>query len=371
MTRKTSGALERGIRRDAHGLQAYVFVNGRQRAKRFPLDTPIGHIRAWREDQRVGARHQLEIGDEAPGGFRRDVRAYLDTITDMPTFEERKYRMAQWVEAFGLRSRHSITPAEIRQQLARWKRTGRYDGGPLSGASLNRRRTDLMHFYTVMNGRGAANPVKDVPAYPEHAGDQVRAHPWRVWYRLLARIGSRRWASRRPGHQGQRAPDSKTRARLRLMLWTGWPHKQIAQLTPRDIDWAQGRVRVSRRQKGRGGHPAKWIPVLPPALVALRAFERADAWGPFSASSMHSALARAVAAENAWRTRWRRPTLPAIRPYDARHSALTLMATLTSDERVLQELALHSSASQTRRYTEGATEARLQAAIAEMSQAKV
>lgn len=362
---ESSVRLERGIRQEGDSLQAYVWVGGRQRSKRFPLDAPIGELRRWREDQRVLYRHGIPQ-EKAAGSFREDADTYLKLVRAMPSFDDRAYRIRQWVEAFGSRPRASITATEIRSVLEGWRQRGRFDGGQLSPASLNQRRTALMHLYTVLDGRSAANPVKDVPALPEEAGDQIRAQPIRVWYRLLARIGRRKWKTRRAKNRGTPQRLSKTRARLRVMLWTGLPHAQIMKLEPQDIDWTGPRIRVSRRRKGKG-HAAKWLPILPPAVTALKAFARAEAWGPFSQSAMHSALARARSDENTWRRRFQRVPLPPIRSYDARHSFGTLIATLTTDERAIQDLMLHGTPRQTRRYTGGADEQRLQAAVAEIT----
>jgi len=341
-----SKTLERGIRQDAFGVQAYVYVHGHTRAKRFKLGTPITEVRAWRENQRVGARLGIAVDAKAIT-FEDDAETYLSLVKAMPTYTDREYRIKQWVDAFAGRTRASLRSSDIRAQLERWRIGGRHDGKGLSPASLNTRRTALMHLFTVLDGKSAANPVRDVPPYPEESGDVIRAQPWRVLYRLLARL--------RKG--------SKTRARLRVMLWTGLPHAQIMRVQPTDLDVKGKRLRVSRRRKGKG-HPAKWLPLLPPAVTAWQAFAKAGAWGKFSQSAMHSALARAVEDENVWRRKRKRPLLPRVRPYDFRHSAGSLFASLTHDERVVQELLL----SRQRRYTEGATDARVERAVREMAQ---
>ena len=333
--------LETGIRRDGDSLQAYVHVRGQTHAKRFPLDTPVTVLRAWRETRRVGILHDVPDLTSRPT-LALDAQAYLKLVTGMASYADRAYRIQQWVKALGGRPRASITARDIRAQLERWRLVGRNDGRGLSNASLNQRRTALMHLYTVLDGKGAANPVKDVPPYVEDSGDVVRAQPWRLLYRLLARMDR----------------DCKTRARLRLMLWTGWPHTQIRQLQPGDIDWARQWVRISRRRKGKGAR-ARWLPLLPPAVTALERFVAVKAWGAFSPSSMHSMLARAVADENAWRALHDRPALPKIRPYDFRHSAAAFLASRITDERVISEMLLTAQ----RRYTEAATAVRLETAI--------
>jgi integrase len=343
--KRPTSPIERGIRQDGDRLQAYVYVGGRTRSKYFPIGTSITTLRQWRENTRV--RHRLGLQAEAGATtFREDAETYLKLVRSMPTFKDREYRILQWAEEFGDRSRASIKAHEIRGVLERWRLRGSFEGGPLSPGSINVRRTALMHLYTVLDGKWAANPVKDVPPHHEDTRDQIRAQSISIWYRLLARI--------RKG--------SKTRARLRLMLWTGWPHAQIMLLKPEDIDWPRSRVRLQRRKKGRG-HPAKWLPVLPQAVTALREFDRVGAWGKFSQSAMHSSLAVALKQENEWRESHGKKPLPKIRPYDARHQFATTIASMMTDERALQGLMLHSTAAMTRRYSVGADDARMEQAI--------
>jgi len=347
--------IARGIRETATGYQAYLRIHGRFYSKNFPITALVSDMKTWREHKRAAEKFGAPppTPTEATTGFRHDAREYLKLVRSMPSYDDQAYRIEQWIAAFGDRPRASITSRDLRGVLERWRVSGRADGHGLTPGSLNRRRTALMALYTVLDGRGAANIVRDVPAYSEHASeDQIRAHPMRVWYRLLARM--------------QRS--SKSRARLRVMLWTAWPHKQLMALKPEDVDYGRARARVSGRRKGHG-HPAKWVPLLPAAVIALKAFDRLDAWGPFSQSSMRHRLNEAWRKENVWRQAHQHALLPPIRPYDARHSAATLLASLTTDERALQDLLLHSTARLTRRYSQGADQARMQQAIDQVAAA--
>jgi integrase len=330
-----------GIRETATGYQAYVRVHGRFRSKNFPRDTPLSKLKDWRERTRAHEKYGTGPAADAPT-FRQDAKEYLTHAAGMPSLADRTYHIEQWIDAFGDRPRQTITARDIRAQLERWRTTGRIDGGPLTAGSLNRRRTALMALYTVLDGRSAPNIVKDVPAYDESASATIRALPRAIVARLI-------WHIRR---------GSRTRARLRVLLWTGWPHALLMAITPADVDWNSGTVRVPPRQKGKGMQAAT-IPVLPRALLALRRFFALNAQGRFSASAMHSSLARAVAKENRWRIRHKLPPLKAVRPYDIRHSVGTWMAARVKDDRALKELLRTNSIA---RYTQGATDDRLMAA---------
>lgn len=364
--RRAATAMK-GIRRTPTSWQVYARVKGQFVSERFPLDTPLSVLKDARERLLGKRKHGLvdpnENVDESQL-FPADAREYLALVKDMPSFDDREHEINCWAKAFAKKRRADIEGKDISKVLQEWKVSGGVDGGPLSNASLNRRRTSLMSMWTKLDGKSARNPVRDVDKFDESENlEPIRAHDPRILYRLLARIGQRKWKRRRPKHRGRPHAPSKTRARLRLILHTGWPHAQVMRLLPEHINWKTEHVRVPARRKGKGKKAPRVVPLFAGAVVALRAFEAADAWGPFSTSSMHTALARAVKDENAWRKRRGKRPLSHIRPYDFRHTALTEMAKVITDERALQELSLHSSASQTRRYTDSATTARVQAAV--------
>lgn len=331
-------AKVRGIRRTPTGWQAYVRVGGKLYAKRYPPDTLISTMKAWREDRRVSARTGVALPSlsDTPT-FADDVVRYFEIIGQkMPSLPERKHHLAEWSTVFAGRYRRTITPQEIRAQLERWR-------GAHADSTVNRYRTALMSLYTVLDGKSAANPVRDVPRYHEGEGEP-RAQSYGTIYRLLALI--------RP---------SKTRARLRVLAWTGWPHAQLKRLKPEHLNWQAQRAYVTPRRKGKGG-TGRWLPLLPAAVTALKDFDRWNAWGSFSHSAMHSALQRAVVKLNARRDEYGHRAIT-MRPYDLRHSFGTMMARLIRDERALQELMLHSTPMQTRRYTEAAVNYRVDQAM--------
>lgn len=329
----------RGIRKIPQGFQAYVRVNGRFLSKSFPPDTALLIMRRWREEQRVRVR----LGAELPKGaqtFEQDADDYLSSVQSMPSYSDQRRYILAWATVFAGRQRNAIQPLEIKAELERLRRR-------LTASSCNKRRTALMSFYTVLNGRSGYNPVRDVPKYAEDS-ERPRAQSLWTLYRILALM--------RP---------SKTRARLRVMLWTGLPQRQIKQLRPEHIDWKGQRVYVTPRRKGKG-KAGGYLPLLPGAIVALRAFNEVRAFGSFSHSAMHARFRLALAKFNAHRARFDHAPL-AIRPYDFRHSFGTMIAGIVTDERAIQTLMLHSRAEQSRRYTEAATQSRVEAAVQEVA----
>jgi integrase len=335
--------IERGIRRLDTGFQAYVRIGGRLRAKRFPADTKLKDIRAWRELQRVAVHYQIPaLLIPVERTFANDVTEYLALVKAMPTYSDRTYRMQQWVTQFGPRERNTIAALEIRAVLERWRTTGHANGGKLSPASLNQRRTALLHFFTMMNGADGQNPVRGVPPY------RVDHRIWRLptlkdAELAIAAVTHGKW----PKKAG-----TKTQARLRVLLYTGWPSAILKQLRKEDIHWRDRAVTVHGRRKGKGT-PPRTIPVSLLAIRALAAFNRVDAYGTFSGSALHSALHRGCD----------RAKVPHFRVYDLRHLFITAVVLASNDERGASELALHSDPRQTRPYSRQAASVRAKAAL--------
>lgn len=345
-----------GIRRIATGWQAYVRVRGRFVSRVFPSTTALTIMRRWREEQKVRARLGAAL-PPAGATLGEDVRAYLLQVQTMPTLRHRRDDLKLWLKAFGAdRPRKSITAGEIREQLETWRAEG------YAASTCNHRRTALMHLWSVLDGRSAPNPARDVPRYQDDPGPPRGLS--------LAAVAALLDAM----------PASLTKTRLELMRWTGWPHTQIGKLTPTDIVWDRA-VFVTARRKGKG-IAGSWLPLLPPAWSALRAFKAAGAWGTFSTSSARKSLR--VAARRARRVialrvaikeisraegRALRAELLNVTPYQLRHSFLTLVAGLTTDDRAVMALGQHADIRTSHRYTAAAVDPRVAVAMQKVAEA--
>jgi integrase len=330
----SSGRRPVGIRKTAKGWHVYVSVHGRQYAKRWPADTALSTMKAWREQQRAKVRYGVE--PPKAGRFELDVTDYLASVASMPSVADRRLHMREWAAHFVGRDKNAVTALEIRTRLEALVKAG------YAASSVNKRRTALMSFYTALNGKSGYNPVRDVAKY-EEAAEPRSVHPL-TFLRVLACM-----------------PPSATRARLHVLLTTGWPHTQLAKLKPEHLDLEKNRAYVTPRRKGKGT-AGRWLPLLPSAVAALKVLKQWDAFGEFSRSAMHSAFARGLEKLNAHRARLKLPPL-ALRPYDARHTFGTMLAERLQDDRAIQELMLHSRAEQTRRYTDRATSQRVRQAV--------
>jgi len=337
----------------------YVAGEGRE-FQAFPLETPFDVMQRWRSTARARmVLRSSSIGGHSPAGtFAADVRRYLSTVTAMPDYRGRVYDMQRWLQVFDTRRSLAIQPHEIRAQRDAWLLHGpkrRYDtarktwidvDAPLAESTVNHRLRALENFYTVMFPR-EDNPVKHVPEADEPE-PQDRSVPYALIEIILSAMPDR----------GQGLPNqprstvSKSKARLRLMAYSGLTQRQIMQLTPEDIDLTTPAVRLARRKKGKGA-AGGWRPLPDDAREALEQFLAADAGGRFSRDALRQS----------WQRACQKLGLPRIRPYDLRHSYLTDLAAFTRDEHAVKELAGHADIRSTYRYTRGSMPVRLVQAL--------
>lgn len=324
------------------GLLARRRFNGTLYQRKFPLGTEPEAIRQWLLAIEVGHRSRPRAGT-----FAADAKMYLAAVKAMPTYAQRKQHIDAWVDAFGPLNRSLVTPAMIRTKLHAWRTTPRTirqrtkPGQPqrtrtltLSAASCNKLRTALMHFYSVLDGRQAFNPAREVPRFQE-AAPLPRAVSYAVIAKLLDAV-----------------PVSKSRARLMVLAYTGIPQAEIMRIAPGDVDLAGRVVAVHGRRKGRGT-AARLVPLSEAGVSAFRELAARNAWGRFSQATLRQSLRRACAALG----------VPPVTPYALRHSFGTEIYRRSGDIRATQVLMGHSTPQLTHRYTLAAVDPRLQAVL--------
>lgn len=322
-----------GIYRHGAGWRAYVSRGRGQPAlwQHFPAEATFSEMQAWRRDQPKTAREPRGY----QGSFKGDAKRYLESVIALPTYKEREREIALWVTEFGMTRRTLITPATIRKVRDRWLTEPRAkDEPPLAAGTVNKRLRALSNLYRVLDGKQAYNPVRDVPEARE-PDPEPRALDYATIEAILAELPNQNRAKKGE----KRGNVSATKLRLQCLAYCPITAKQLSQVGPVDLDLDGARLRLPARAKGRGS-AARWIPLLPEAVGAFRAFEAANLFGTFSRGSLYKAFtvaARKVGVKDA-------------RPYDLRHSFGTLAYKATQSLEAVADLLQHRNIATTRRY---------------------
>lgn len=299
-----------GILRSRYGFRVHVQIHKHREEKHFPPGTPLATMQRWREETRVALRKRPPT-EGAPGTLHGDALRYLAQVKAMPTYAQRAAHIQWWLDQLGpLTPRTRVTAEAIRAILQR----ARAELGP---ATCNKRRTALMHLWTVLDGKGARNPVRDVPKFPApHALPRGR-DPHLIDAALKL------------------APECRSRACCRVLLWTGMRPEELNLSSPDDVD-LEMRTAIVRTVKGGR---VRVVPLTPQAVSAWREFIDLDCWQrvPLSAPL------------NRWLKK--RTGIPNLRVYDLRHSYGTALARQDTRLDVIGALMGHSTLELTKRYT--------------------
>jgi len=245
----------------------------------------------------------------------------------MPTYAQRADHLTLWLDALGRTTlRAAITPSDIRAVLQQWATAG------LAPATLNKRRSALMHVWSVLDGKGARNPVRDVPKFAVPDPLPRGRDPHEVDTLLRA------------------APHCRSRAVCRLMLWTGLRPEEVRRLQPDDVDLEQG-ILVARTAKGGR---ARVVPLTSQARDAWREFLAVRAYDPEhprvkTPKRKPPGHVPHAAPLNRWLQQ--HTGIPTLRVYDLRHSYGTALARRQTRLDVIGALMGHSTLELTRRYT--------------------
>jgi hypothetical protein len=164
----------KGIRRDQYGLRAYVKVGGVQREKRFPADTPISRIKAWRDDARVQLRKRPVRNTR--GTLAADVDAYfeLETVRTLVSVTSLRCELAAWVELYGDRPRTILTRLHILDARERWLKDG------YAPKTINHRVRALRGLFHRLDGSKAETPCDDVTKLEEPPANPKFVEPRRI-----------------------------------------------------------------------------------------------------------------------------------------------------------------------------------------------
>jgi integrase len=335
----------KGVRRHGAGWQTYCRVDGEYRSETWPLETPVSEMTAWLKQQRGEQRDEPRAHAKH---FETDAKTYLEKVRALPTYAQRTTHIALWVACFRGRRRKSITGADVRGQRDRWLLEG------LAPHTVNLRLRALSNLWTVLDGRRAKNPVRDVPEAAEPA-PEPRALPYWLAERIVDRIDG-----------------PLEYAQALVMITTGLSPVEIGGLHQRH--W-QGRLLfVQGRRKGHGGL-SRSIPLTDAAMAALKAFAAVSAvrgWQRLPSKQFYRQFRKAcrrvaedpLAIDDSLRERVR-----ALAPYDLRHTYATKLYLESGDAHAAARILGHRSTSTTARYVAAALTERMARAVAALEEA--
>jgi integrase len=318
----------RGISKRPEGWRISISVNGTIQQRSFPPDTPQTVVEAklleYRSRWTAGTRSAQD------GTLGADVARYLNAFFGQrPGREERERHLELWIKALGRETwRREISREDVSRVLHGWR-------AAFAADTCNKRRAALLAFYNAVDGKAGANPVRDVPKFRTMA-----PLPRGLSYTQIAKAF-------------KKLPKCRTRARLKVMAYTGARPIQVRRLTPDDWDDKAHTLILHATEKGQGTKP-HCVPLSAQAQAALREFEDTDAWGSFTMAPMGRMWKAAVTAAG---------VKTATRVYDLRHSFGTAVYRSTGDVRVTKDLLGHSTIAMTERYTLSAIPERQRAAI--------
>lgn len=327
----------RGLRRHGAGWQTYTSVGGAFQCESWPADTPEAEMVAWLKARR-GVRRSHGPGHKS---FPKDARTYLEKVTALPTYDERVRHIELWIAVFGHVRRAAITSADIRAQRDRWLLEG------LAPHTVNLRLRSLSNVWTVLDGRRAPNPVREVPEAQE-ADAEPRAMPYWIAERLIDSMPARA---------------TLERTQAQMMLTLGLTPVELSRLEAKH--WRDDGLFVQGRRKGKGG-ASRLIPLTEAAQRVLRAFAAVDGWQRMPSKQFYRVLERAkrrVARDPLTIDASTRARILDVRAYDWRHTHATALYDASGDATAAALILGHASPSTTRRYIAAALQSRAEKAV--------
>lgn len=347
------------IYEDAFGRTAIAKLGQHRTEKRFPLSTSQRDIRAWIEERRAEFRKKKRALTKLRGTLKGDVINYLATLPAGRPKTDTRSNLAAWLLALGDVKRQTITIEMLRGVVADWLEQD------VAASTINHRRRALIALYETLDGPDAPCPPRQLKRQRAPKG-QPRAVPMAILDAILNTMEDDR-GQRFKGEKTPTARTNKSKARLRVLLWTGLPPSTLMRLHPSDVDLMGGTVTLPPRAKGRGA-PAVTLPLFPQGAEAFRGWLRARAWGWFDQSALGRVFRKAVKRYT--------ESVPAVRlpadlhAYDLRHSFLTWVYKQTRDALTVKHFGQHQDLATTERYIEGGIPEAAQAAVDRVKQAR-
>lgn len=358
-----------GIYQDAYGYSVMASIgSGARRLTapevRFPLGTALAVLQArWhREKGRLKDDQSRAGGPLVRGLVSGDIARYLETATlSKQRVAERTVQLAWWAARFGKRRRDAIESAELLQALNGLTKA---DGQPASPSTKNKYRHAFAHVWTILDGKNAPNPFRDVRQFNEGEPPR-RDQPYLLIDAIIAQLRDR----------GQGDQPSRTKAFLMVEAYAPVTRAQLTRMTSGDVEWTADppEIHAPGRLKGAGTRGQR-KEITPEALEAFRRFDAAGCWGVKPSKSsiwriFRAARDRAIAELKVSHPELDLSRAATMRPYDLRHSFATEAARVLQNDSLVGTYLDHRDLRTTKRYTSGAIPDQMRVAGAAMAAA--
>lgn len=357
-----------GIYQDAHGYEVRASLGSKktellETTTRYPPSATVEEMIIWRDTEKLKLR-KLRGAGVTRGTVRAQIVEYLATAKLSPGNRAQRIRCFTWwcdTAALGELPWRTLDAPRLQRALNTLIAAG------YAASTVNKVRDALSHVYTVLDGKHAPNPLREI-ARERPPVLEPRGVDYAVVETILSflRIKWRRAAKGQPSRllMEKRPLPSLGAIRLRVLAYAPVTPAQLKLVQPGDLhlDDTPPSLYVRGRQKGTGADPAR-KPLLPAAVAAFRDFVAANAYGTFTRGSLRKTFVRARdLAQVELRKLDPAVDLSAMVPYDLRHCFGSLMFQLTGSDAVTGELLDHKHPKTTRRYRLAAVPAHLLAA---------
>lgn len=314
--RVTRVTVDTNIYRDRFGYTVRWRDHGQTKAQRFPLDTPLPVMKAFRDRRQLDAQ---PAPMEKAGSFVRDAVRFLKTRRGLVSFKSDRAHLRPWIHRFRKLSRWAITREAISAAIGEWTQKG------YSAREIRHRVQILRTLYHTLS------PEQTTPCDRVTLPKPRKNRPVSVSDTLIRDVALR---LRKQEWEGiGRLRDAKTRARFLVLATTGQRPAQLKRTQPYDIDLERRQWTV-RPAKGDNGTT---VYLNDEMLLAWQVFITARAWGHYDGRSFVKTLQR-----NGWPK--------GVRPYNLRHSVGLSLSELGVDLGDIQAHMGHTSPNTTRQF---------------------
>lgn len=305
-----------GIYLDRYGYSVRWRDHGVPRSQRFPRDTPVSILKAFRVRQ---VRDASPAPGERLGSFVRDAVRFLSTRRGKPSFKADRAHLRPWIHRFRDRSRWGVTREHVAAAIDDWTQEG------YSTGEIRHRVKILRRFYRALS------PDLPTPCDRVALPKASKRRPVSVSDALIRDVALQLRKQEMDGIGRLRT--AKTRARFLVLATTGQRPAQLQRAQPFDVDLERNLWHV-RPAKGDAGTT---VYLNEEMRLAWRVFIAAGAWGAYNGRSFVRTLQR-----NGWPK--------GVRPYNLRHSVGLSLSELGVDLGDIQQHMGHASPATTRQF---------------------